>query len=91
LPEGFTLPRVITSGDEKPMYQHRSSRSLQSSDHGGGWRRPRTNEKTTAHLEASRGTRSTKSLDPKFLLAGPAAGQGVRRTRRRTVAQAVRE
>ena len=69
LPEGFTLPRTITSGDEKPMYRT-ELRSLSASitaaiaktgDH-----------ETKAHLEASR-DEIAKILDPKFAAPAPAA------------------
>jgi hypothetical protein len=70
LPEGFTLPRVITSGDEKPMYRAElkalsaaiTSAIAKTSDH-----------ETKAHLEASR-DEIARILDPKF--APPAAPAG---------------
>jgi len=70
LPEGFTLPRVITSGDEKPMYRS-ELRALNASI--GAALAKATDHETKAHLEASR-DEITKILDPKFMPAAPAAG-----------------
>jgi hypothetical protein len=73
LPEGFVIPRVITSGDEKPMYRAElralaasiSSAMAKTADH-----------ETRAHLEASR-DEIAKILDPKFAPpAAPAAAAG---------------
>jgi len=72
LPEGFQLPRTITSGDEKPMYRT-ELRSLQSSITAAMAKT--ADHETKAHLEASRDEIS-KILDPKFLPPAPAAGQG---------------
>jgi hypothetical protein len=67
LPEGFTIPRVITSGDEKPMYRA-ELRALAASISAAMAKT--TDHETRAHLEASR-DEIAKILDPKF--APPAA------------------
>ena len=51
LPAGFTLPRVITSGDEKPMYRA-ELRALTASINAALAKA--TDHETKAHLEASR-------------------------------------
>jgi hypothetical protein len=73
LPEGFVMPRVITSGDEKPMYRA-ELRALTASI--GAALAKTTDHETKAHLEASR-DEIAKILDPKFAPptpAGAAAG-----------------
>jgi hypothetical protein len=70
LPEGFQLPRTITSGDEKPMYRT-ELRALQGSITAAMAKT--TDHETKAHLEASRDEIS-KILDPKFLPPAPGAG-----------------
>jgi hypothetical protein len=70
IPEGFTLPRTITSGDEKPMYRA-ELRALNASI--GAAIAKTSDHETKAHLEASRDEVS-KILDPKFAPAAPAAG-----------------
>ena len=73
LPEGFTIPRVITSGDEKPMYRA-ELRALAASI--GAAMAKTTDHETRAHLEASR-DEIAKILDPKFAPpAAPAAAAG---------------
>jgi hypothetical protein len=72
LPEGFVLPRVITSGDEKPMYRA-ELRSLAASI--GAAMAKTTDHETKAHLEASR-DEIAKILDPRFAPATPAATAG---------------
>jgi hypothetical protein len=70
LPEGFTLPRTITSGDEKPMYRAElralsasiAAALAKTSDH-----------ETKAHLEASR-DEIARILDPKFATPAPSTG-----------------
>ena len=77
LPEGFVMPRVITSGDEKPMYRA-ELRALTASI--GAALAKTTDHETKAHLEASR-DEIAKILDPKFAPptpAGAAAGMGGR-------------
>ena len=77
LPEGFVVPRTITSGDEKPMYRA-ELRSLSSSIAAAMAKT--TDHETKAHLEASR-DEIAKILDPKFAPpapAAPAAGLGGR-------------
>ena len=69
LPEGFVMPRVITSGDEKPMYRA-ELRALAASI--GSALAKTTDHETKAHLEASR-DEIAKILDPKFAPAAPAA------------------
>ncbi len=70
LPEGFVIPRVITSGDEKPMYRA-ELRALAVSI--GAAIAKTTDHETRAHLEASR-DEIAKILDPKF--APPSAPAG---------------
>ena len=73
LPEGFVMPRVITSGDEKPMYRA-ELRALTASI--GAALAKTTDHETKAHLEARR-DEIAKILDPKFAPpppAGAAAG-----------------
>jgi uncharacterized protein YgiB involved in biofilm formation len=72
LPEGFVIPRVITSGDEKPMYRA-ELRSLAASISAAMAKT--TDHETKAHLEASR-DEIAKILDPKFAPATPAAPAG---------------
>lgn len=72
LPEGFTLPRVITSGDEKPMYRA-ELRTLAATITAAMAKT--TDHETRAHLEASRDEIS-KMLDPKFAPAAPAGNIG---------------
>jgi uncharacterized protein DUF4953/uncharacterized protein DUF5117/uncharacterized protein DUF5118 len=73
LPEGFVIPRVITSGDEKPMYRT-ELRALAGSI--GAAMAKTTDHETRAHLEASR-DEIARILDPKFAPpAAPAAGAG---------------
>jgi hypothetical protein len=79
LPEGFTLPRVITSGDEKPMY--RAELKTLTASIGAAMAKA-TDHETRAHLEASR-DEIAKILDPKFAppsgaAAAPAGGRGGR-------------
>jgi hypothetical protein len=69
LPEGFVIPRIITSGDEKPMYRA-ELRALAASI-GAAMVRT-TDHETKAHLEASR-DEIAKILDPKFAPVAPAA------------------
>jgi hypothetical protein len=69
LPEGFVMPRVITSGDEKPMYRA-ELRALTASI--GAALAKTTDHETKAHLEASR-DEIAKILDPKFAPPTPAA------------------
>jgi Met-zincin/Domain of unknown function (DUF5117)/Domain of unknown function (DUF5118) len=66
-PEGFVIPRVITSGDEKPMYRA-ELRALAASITAAMVKT--TDHETKAHLEASRDEIS-KILDPKFAPATP--------------------
>jgi hypothetical protein len=68
LPEGFVMPRVITSGDEKPMYRA-ELRALAASITAAMVKT--TDHETKAHLEASRDEIS-KMLDPKFAPTTPA-------------------
>jgi hypothetical protein len=68
LPEGFTIPRVITSGDERPMYRA-ELRALSASITAAVAKT--TDHETKAHLEASR-DEIAKILDPKFAPAAPA-------------------
>ncbi|MCX6626858.1 MAG: zinc-dependent metalloprotease, partial [Candidatus Solibacter sp.] len=70
LPEGFTLPRVITSGDEKPMYRA-ELRALAGTITAAMAKT--TDHETKAHLEASR-DEIAKMLDPKFAPAAAPAG-----------------
>ena len=73
LPEGFVIPRVITSGDEKPMYRA-ELRALAASISAAMAKT--TDHETRAHLEASR-DEIAKILDPKFAPpAVPAATAG---------------
>jgi hypothetical protein len=72
LPEGFVIPRVITSGDEKPMYRA-ELRALSASISVAMAKT--TDHETRAHLEASR-DEIAKILDPKFAPAVPAATAG---------------
>ncbi len=77
LPAGFTMPRAITSGDEKPMYRT-ELRALAASITAAMAKT--TDHETKAHLETSRDEIS-KMLDPKFAPAAPAgatAGLGGR-------------
>jgi hypothetical protein len=67
LPEGFTLPRTITSGDEKPMYRA-ELRALNGAIAAAIVKT--TDHETKAHLEASK-DEIAKILDPKF---APPAG-----------------
>jgi hypothetical protein len=69
LPEGFVMPRVITSGDEKPMYRA-ELRALAASI--GAALAKTADHETKAHLEASR-DEIAKILDPKFAPPTPAA------------------
>jgi hypothetical protein len=69
LPEGFVIPRIITSGDEKPMYRA-ELRALAASI-GAAMVRT-TDHETKAHLEASR-DEIAKILDPKFAPVAPVA------------------
>ena len=69
LPEGVAIPRVITSGDEKPMYRT-ELRALAASITAAMAKT--TDHETKAHLEASR-DEIAKILDPKFAPAAPAA------------------
>ncbi len=70
LPAGFTLPRTITSGDEKPMYRA-ELRTLTASITAAMAKT--TDHETKAHLEASR-DEIARILDPKFATPAPAAG-----------------
>jgi len=70
LPEGFTLQRVVTSGDETPMYRA-ELRALNASIVAAMAKT--TDHETKAHLEASRDEIS-RILDPKFAPAAPAGG-----------------
>jgi hypothetical protein len=70
LPEGFQLPRTITSGDEKPMYRA-ELRALTATITAAMAKT--TDAETKAHLEASR-DEINKILDPKFLPPAPAGG-----------------
>jgi hypothetical protein len=70
LPEGFQLPRVITSGDEKPMYRA-ELRALNATI--GAALAKATDHETKAHLEASR-DEIAKILDPKFQPSAQPAG-----------------
>jgi hypothetical protein len=72
LPEGFVIPRVITSGDEKPMY--RAELRALSASIGAAIAKTADHE-TRAHLEASR-DEIAKILDPKFVPPTPAATTG---------------
>ncbi len=72
LPEGFVIPRVITSGDEKPMYRA-ELRALTASIVAAMAKT--TDHETKAHLEASR-DEIAKILDPKFAPPAPAATTG---------------
>jgi hypothetical protein len=67
LPEGFVIPRVVTSGDEKPMYRA-ELRALAASITAAMART--ADHETKAHLEASR-DEIGKILDPKFAPAAP--------------------
>jgi hypothetical protein len=68
-PGGFTPPRIITSGDEKPMYRA-ELRALNASITAAIAKT--TDHETKAHLEASK-DEIVKILDPKFAPAAPAA------------------
>ena len=72
LPEGFTLPRVILSGDEKPMYRA-ELRTLAATITAAMAKT--TDHETKAHLEASR-DEIAKMLDPKFAPPAPAGTAG---------------
>jgi hypothetical protein len=72
LPEGFVLPRVITSGDEKPMYRA-ELRALSGAIVAAMAKT--TDHETRAHLEASR-DEIAKILDPKFAPTAPPATAG---------------
>jgi hypothetical protein len=67
LPEGLVVARVVTSGDEKPMYRA-ELRALAASIAAAMART--TDHETKAHLEASR-DEIAKILDPKFAPAAP--------------------
>ncbi|HXA50582.1 MAG TPA: zinc-dependent metalloprotease, partial [Candidatus Acidoferrum sp.] len=69
LPDGFTIPRTITSGDEKPMYRA-ELRALTASIAAAMAKT--TDHETKAHLEASR-DEIARILDPKFAPPAPAA------------------
>jgi Met-zincin/Domain of unknown function (DUF5117)/Domain of unknown function (DUF5118) len=72
LPEGFTPPRVITSGDEKPMYRA----ELKALTAAIAAAIPKTTDhETKAHLEASR-DEIARILDPKFAPAAAPATSG---------------
>ena len=66
------MPRVTTSGDEKPMYRA-ELRALTASIAAAMAKT--TDHETKAHLEASR-DEIAKILDPKFAPAAPAATAG---------------
>ena len=70
LPEGFTIPRTITSGDEKPMYRA-ELRALSATITAALAKA--TDHETKAHLEASK-DEIARILDPKF--APPASPAG---------------
>ena len=70
LPAGFTLPRTITSGDEKPMYRA-ELRALTASITAAIAKT--ADHETKAHREASR-DEIARILDPKFATPAPAAG-----------------
>ena len=70
----FAIPRVITSGDEKPMYRA-ELRALAASINAAMAKT--ADHETRAHLEASR-DEIAKILDPKFAPAGGSGGGGIR-------------
>ncbi|MBS1858927.1 MAG: zinc-dependent metalloprotease [Acidobacteria bacterium] len=73
LPEGFTMPRTITSGDERPMYRA-ELRALSASITASLAKT--ADHETKAHLEASR-DEIARILDPKFAPPAPASAAGI--------------